>query len=526
MATKVIGLDFGSRSVKLCESSATLRTTELVGFDFELLDLTPDQRPSMEMLADAAHSLLNRRGLLSETILCTPPSFMVSFVELEFPFASTKKVDAVLAFELDDRIPLDVEDIVFDYRITDQSDSHTCCLVAFAKRSELGSFLEALLAVGIDPKEVGFGPLLLGAMPALDQETEPKEPVMIIDLGHHTTHIAVISESGMDFARDIPIGCSGLPLSLSKSFELNDADAFKVMVEEGTLAQPGASEREIAVHQACTYGLAPLLRELKRTWISLANREVGLPSKILLVGGGSLITGIAPTVEASLRRPVVLYTPFEHRAGDNSEQSKLRLFAKAAALTNLKGSAKFGGRINLRQNEFAYTGDFSQIRGRLITTSFGIILCLILLAMLGIAKKRVLEAKHAQLQREVATISKSVLGVETNEVSELTQALEEDFEADFSAIPPRSVTELLHDISTQLAQSLTIDIDRIEINLERKSLVLRGKAPRPSDVEDLTEALEKMKCFRDVQQERVEAAGEESTRFRLSATANCQEGGS
>ena len=108
----------------------------------------------------------------------------------------------------------------------------------------------------------------------------------------------------------------------------------------------------------------------------------------------------------------------------------------------------------------------------------------------------------------------------------LTQALEEDFEADFSAIPTRSATELLHDISTQLPASLKVDIDRIEINLERRSLVLRGKSPKPSDVEDLTEALEKMKCFREVQQERVEAAGEESTRFRLSATASCQEGGS
>lgn len=526
MATKVIGLDFGSRSVKLCESSATLRTTELVGFDVELLDLAPDQRPSMALLADAAHTLLSRRGLLSETILCTPPSFMVSFVELEFPFASTKKIDAVLTFELDDRIPLDVEDIVFDYRVIQQSEAHTRCLVAFAKRTELGSFLEALLAVGIDPKEVGFGPLLLGAMPALAQVVPSEESIMIIDLGHHTTHVIVIADSGMAFARDIPIGCSGLQHSVAKSFELNDADAFKVMVEEGALDHQGMTDRERAVHQACTQGFSPLLRELKRTWISLANRELGLPARILLVGGGSLTTGIAPTIEASLKRPVVLYTPFEYRAGVVSEKPELRLFAKAAALTNLKGSAKFGGRINLRQNEFAYTGDFSQIRGRLITTSFGVILCLILLAMLGIAKKRVLEAKYTELQREVATISKSVLGVETTEVSALTQALEEDFEADFSAIPPRSVTELLHDISTQLALSLIIDIDRIEINLERKSLVLRGKAPKPSDVEDLTEALEKMKCFRDVQQERVEAAGEESTRFRLSATASCQEGGS
>ena len=53
----------------------------------------------------------------------------------------------------------------------------------------------------------------------------------------------------------------------------------------------------------------------------------------------------------------------------------------------LKGNPKFGGRINLRQKEFAYTGDFSQIRGRLITTSLGVITCLILLATLGIAKK-------------------------------------------------------------------------------------------------------------------------------------------
>ena len=173
----------------------------------------------------------------------------------------------------------------------------------------------------------------------------------------------------------------------------------------------------------------PLLRELKRTWLSLSSRKTGLPSKILLVGGGSLISGIDSVIESAFKRPVVLLTPFEARTNTRSTNSELRLYAKAAALTNLKGTAKLGGRINLRQSEFAYTGDFSQIRGRLITTSFGVILCLILLAMLGIAKKRVLEAKHSQLQREVASISKSVLGEETNEVSALTKALEEDFEA-------------------------------------------------------------------------------------------------
>ncbi|MGB0646518.1 MAG: hypothetical protein ACPGQS_05040, partial [Bradymonadia bacterium] len=306
----------------------------------------------------------------------------------------------------------------------------------------------------------------------------------------------------------------------------DEADAFKVMAEEGSLGHQATSDRSAAVQTACNTGFAPLLRELKRTWLSLSNKGIPIPQQILLVGGGSLLRGVPDVVSSALGRPVRTFSPFEARSNSATSSDELRLFAKAAALTNVKGNPKFGGRINLRQKEFAYTGDFSQIRGRLITTSLGVIACLILLATLGIAKKKVLEARHAQLQREVAKISKEVLGVETTEVSMLTQALEEDFEADFSAIPTRSATELLHDISTQLPASLKVDIDRIEINLERRSLVLRGKSPKPSDVEDLTEALEKMKCFREVQQERVEAAGEESTRFRLSATASCQEGGS
>lgn len=522
MATKVVGIDFGSRSVKLCESAASLRTTDLVGYDYEDLGLAPDQRPDHEMLAAAAKKLLERKGLLGETIMCSPPSHMVSFLELTLPFGSAKKIESVLPYEVDDRIPLDIEDVVFDYHIMGQEEEQTRCMVAYAKKEELASFIGALNAEEIDPREIGFGPLLLGATPSLSDATDQLR--LIIDLGHHTTHVALFKGTDIAYARDIPVGMSDLISSYMESFQVNAEDASKGLFQEGSLLSNKTNERDQAVQKSCEEGFRPLLRELKRTWLSMAQSQGRTPDEIHLVGGGSMLNGIEEALTNAFRQPVKILAPFNSRNAEAQAQDNIQLFGKAAALTNLKGVSKTG-RINLRQGDFAYTGDFSQIRGRLISTSLGILVCLILLALLGVAKKRVLEARNVQLKREVASIAKEVLGIETTEVSSLTKALEEDFSADFSAIPPRSATDLLHDISTQLDTNLKIDIDRIELNLERKSLVLRGKTPQPSDVEALTDAIEKMSCFRDVQQERVEAAGE-NTRFRLSATANCDEGGS
>ena len=48
---KVVGIDFGSHSVKLCESAATLERSNM-GCDLEQLEIDAHQRPSFEQLAE------------------------------------------------------------------------------------------------------------------------------------------------------------------------------------------------------------------------------------------------------------------------------------------------------------------------------------------------------------------------------------------------------------------------------------------------------------------------------------------
>jgi len=106
MATKIIGLDLGSHTVKTCELVTTFRNLELVGFDFESVRATSDGVASFDDRARAAYRLLERRGVLGETIICALPSGLASTIILDLPFDQPKKLEAVLPFQLDEALPV------------------------------------------------------------------------------------------------------------------------------------------------------------------------------------------------------------------------------------------------------------------------------------------------------------------------------------------------------------------------------------------------------------------------------------
>ena len=123
-----------------------------MGCDLEQLEIDAHQRPSFEQLAEAAQRLLVKRGLTEEAIYCSAPSYLVASLRLTLPFDNRKKIEAVLPFEIDDRLPIDVDDIIYDYLITDSAENSSQLLVSYVRKADLSQFLNALNEVGIDPK--------------------------------------------------------------------------------------------------------------------------------------------------------------------------------------------------------------------------------------------------------------------------------------------------------------------------------------------------------------------------------------
>ena len=89
------------------------------------------------------------------------------------------------------------------------------------------------------------------------------------------------------------------------------------------------------------------------------------------------------------------------------------------------------------------------------------------------------------------------------------------------SIPKASAFQVLSQVSEEISSDLKVDVNHFELSLASNKLQLRGKTGSGGDVERLVEALQRIKCLKQVKKERVEKSVDDRTKFRVSATSSC-----
>ena len=554
MATKVVGLDLGTHTVKVCELVTTFRNFELVGFGSEpvlalpsfastttsgsgvlRIDGVEEDALGPEMpVAMAAHRLLERRGLLGETLMCALPPDVSSTAILDFPFDNPKKIQQVLAFQLDEVIPFDVEDCVFDYQIAERSEEGGCkVLVAYVKRDVFARFLEALSTVGIDPKVVSIGALSYYNLYDHVVPEDEDAPVAVLDVGHVHTELCIFDRGEPSEARHVPWGGQQVTAALAEAFAVDEAQAERGKVSEGFVAprtgdtqvdatMNGMSRREL-VGNTCRDAVQPMVREVRRSLVAHEVRSGHPVERIYLTGGGAQLRGLPHFLEHALGVEVTALDPLQpqfSRLADEGEAVR-PFIAKALALSLRAFHRAHQSQLNFRKGEFAYTGDFGFMRGRLITLAFAVVV-MITLAALGVAsKKRVLQAEYETLLAQVRNTAVEVIGEESDDVNLVLTAMGAPVRSGAAAIPEISAYDILTELSEAIGHDLKVDVDRMEIDLEKHKLEIHGKTGSGGDVERIVDAVQKTRCYKRVNKERVEKSVDERTKFRLSAPSIC-----
>jgi len=284
----------------------------------------------------------------------------------------------------------------------------------------------------------------------------------------------------------------------------------------------GMSRREL-VGNTCRDAVAPMVREIRRSLVAHEVRTGHAVERIYLTGGGSQLRGLPAFLEHTLGVDVTTLDPlqpqFSHLADGGDEVRPY--IAKALALSLRAFHRAHQSQLNFRRGEFAYTGDFGFMRGRLLTLAFAVVV-MITLAALGVAsKKRVLQAEYETLLSQVRSTAVEVLGEETDDVNLVLTAMGAPVRSTAQAIPTVSAYDMLGELSVHIDFDLKVDVDRMEIDLDKNKLELHGKTGSGGDVERLVDAIQKTRCFKRVNKERVEKSVDDRTKFRLSSPSIC-----
>jgi general secretion pathway protein L len=535
MATKIVGLDLGTHTVKVCELVTTFRNFELVGFGSEPVDGPPDQRPSIEDIAAAARRLLERRGLLNETLMCALPPGLASTTVLTLPFDQPKKIEAVLPFQLDEVIPFDVEDVVYDYQIASRTESGgATVLVAYVKREPFGAFLETLQAAGIDPKVVGIGPLSFFNLYDHVVPQDLDAAVAVVDIGHDHSEITLFDAGHPVVVRDVTGGGREVTLALAEAFQVEAAQAERGKLAEGFLEARGGDtqvdatvdgpSRRTLISDACRRALAPTVRDLRRSIVAHEVTTGHTLRTLYLTGGGSQLRGLPEFLEHALKvevRPLdPLTVPF-NRLADGGDSLRPYV-AKALALSLRAFHRQHQSQLNFRKGDHAYTGDFGFLRGRFISVGVALVMMVVLAAMVAVSRKRVLEAEYLTLQAQTRALSEQVLGYESEDEELLYQTVVGQDTKKTNPIPEVSAFQVMAELSERIPYDLEVDVDRLEVDLDRNNMQLHGRTKSGGDVERIVEAIRQTTCFKGrVNKERVEKSVDGRTKFRISAQSTC-----
>lgn len=428
MARSVIGLDVGSAAVRAAEVRFGRGAPSLVRF--AQVALPPGAVTGGEVVDGAAVGAALRRlwkdgGFSGKRVVTGVAGQRVVARTTELPAMSDDDLRSSLPFQVQELIPIPIDDAVIDHQILerlvdDEGNERLRVLVVAAHRDMLRSLLAALESAGLEAERVDLIPLSLiralheSGFAELDEVGNGATSEAIVDIGGGVTNVVVHEHGVPQFIRSLSTG--GVELTEAV---VTDLDVEFERAEALKRETNGTDVEAQHAQQVVRAALAPVLEEIRTSleyWQGQTfDAEI---RRVLVTGGGSRTPEALDRLGRLLGAPVVAGDAFarvetsDAGLGEADLRSASMIGAVAVGLALGGESLSAGGRrISLIPREIA---TLRRERRQVMLAGAGVAMfALVLLGLFAIRSRQVdaaqqdaaaAEARTTELQRQVAEL--------------------------------------------------------------------------------------------------------------------------
>lgn len=296
MAKTRIGVDIGSTAVRAAEvvpgDKPVLVRAAQVPLPAGAVENAEVRQP--DVVGEALRELWSRGKFKARQAYLGVGNQRVIVREIALPWLPEKELRNSLAFQVQEFIPMSVDDAVLDYdpigELEQEGRRLLRILLVAAQRGMVSALVASATAAKLDPVGVDLTPFALvravGMYEGLDLDVEGDEAV--VDVGAHVTNICVHDRGLTRFVRILPSGGRDITLSIARGLGVEDDEAEQLKRGEVVEGRPALEDaRRIALQRAGAF-VDEIRSSLEFYTAQVPGAKIG---RVVVTGGGSKLRG-------------------------------------------------------------------------------------------------------------------------------------------------------------------------------------------------------------------------------------------
>ncbi|MDX2051252.1 MAG: hypothetical protein SFV15_02610 [Polyangiaceae bacterium] len=401
---------------------------------------------------------------------------------LDLPKTALKQLADVLPYEIEAKVPIDMDELVYDYHVLKSGAASGVGVLAVCARTEhVRSFLEQLRSgLGREPERVGAGAACLANLQSISDALKQPGPYALVDLGPTQTDVVIVDQGEVVLLRTLSRGVNGLPETAPQ-----------------------------------------LSAELRQTFLAWVGQGGGQVSQVYLAGSGAHTPLAAEYLAGTLGTPVSQLPPLTIENLTPEVSEALPRFAKAigAAL----GLASRPRDFDLRRGPLAFQRGYGFLKEKVpLLAGFAIAIVISFLFSMG-SNLYVLSREREKQMATLAQVSAEVLGREAEDAEDamllLAKAREQD---EVDPMPLLDAYDVLIEFSSAVPTTITHDIEAFD--MQRGHVRLNGVLGTADEAQRILSGLKEKRCIRDANVSKIsQAVNSDRKKYVLEFDVKCPE---
>jgi type IV pilus assembly protein PilM len=294
-----IGLDVGSTAVRAAEVASgdppVLVRAAQVPLEPGAVENGEVRNP--ESVAQAIRDLWQRGGFKGKQVTMGVANQRVVVREVTVPALPAKELRQSLPFQVQDLIPIPVDDAVLDYDVLEELEQEGSpmlrLLIVAAQRDMLNQLVESAQRAKVDPVGVDLVPFALiravGEDDGLGLNEAEAGGEAIVDIGADVTNICVHERGVARFVRILPSAGRDVTSAVATQLGISDDDAESLKRNQPVEGIQQTPEGETILRNR----ISGLVEEIRSSLDFYRAQTPGAEvTRVLITGGGSKMPGL------------------------------------------------------------------------------------------------------------------------------------------------------------------------------------------------------------------------------------------